>query len=38
MHVEDRRSTFDNDGYVAIQSFLSEIEVNELRQETLRFI
>jgi hypothetical protein len=36
--VEELRSTFDNDGYIAIQSFLSKSEVDELRQETLRFI
>jgi phytanoyl-CoA hydroxylase len=36
--VENLRSTFDSDGYVAIKSFLDKNEVDELRQATLRFI
>jgi len=36
--VQNLKSTFDKDGYVAIQSFLDIDEVDELRQETLRFI
>ena len=32
------RSMFDSDGYVSIKSFLDKNEVDELRQETLRFI
>ena len=36
--MENLRSTFDSDGYVAIKSFLDKDEVDELRHETLRFI
>ncbi len=36
--MKDLRSTFDRDGYVTIKSFLDKNEVNELLQETLRFI
>jgi len=36
--VQNLKSTFDSDGYVAIKSFLDKNEVDELRQETLRFI
>jgi phytanoyl-CoA hydroxylase len=36
--VGDLRSTFDSDGYVAIKSFLNQNDIDELRQETLRFI
>jgi len=36
--VQNLKSTFDSDGYAAIQSFLDNDEVDELRQETLRFI
>jgi phytanoyl-CoA hydroxylase len=36
--LKDLRSTFESDGYVAIRSFLDKNEVNELLQETLRFI
>ena len=36
--MQNLKSTFDSDGYVAIQSFLDKDEVDELRRETLRFI
>ncbi len=36
--MENLRSTFESDGYIVIKSFLDAAEIDELRQETLRFI
>ncbi len=36
--MDSRKLSFDTNGYVAIQSFLSENEVDRLRDQTLKFI